>query len=64
MHELKLREGFEFDYGFLNKNLFEFAKNTMIYNIFKKKYFSEPGEDAKRKDNLKLVESNLRNLLK
>ena len=65
MHNrLKLKKNFELHYGYLNQNLFELAKNTMIYNIFKKKYFKQKEDDYKRRNNLLKVEKNLRNLLK
>ena len=50
------------NYGYLNSNLFELAKNTLIYNIFKKKYFRH-GSDYERRNNLLKVEKSLRELL-
>ena len=63
IHDLSLPEGFFGAYGQLNHNLFEFAKNTIIFNIFEKKYFND-GDDSYRKENLQTVAKNMRNLLR
>ena len=58
----KLIDGFELKYGYVNQNLFEYARNTVLFMIFRKKYF-QAGDDIERKKNLVKVENSLRDLL-